>query len=120
MKTSELAEEVGLNKLHVGRVRRKVSPDHQGGPLEDWEIAAIKKELGVITGAKRKRLIGLYGDPRFPGFIEATDDENNKVTVQIPGNYEPEMFIGRSFLAEKREYSPGCFCYTYNPFKQDD
>jgi len=121
MKTGELAEEIGKNKLHVGRVRRKVSPDHKGGPLEDWEIKAIKKELGVITGAHRMKVTGLFGDSRYPNFIEALNKATNeKHTVQIPSGYEPEMFVGKTFWVEEREYSPDRFVYSYNPYKQDD
>lgn len=120
MKTSELAEEIGFNKLHVGRVRRKVSPDHKGGPLEEWEVDAIKKELGVLTQPSRIKVQGIYGDSRFPNFIECIDhQENKKVTVQVPPSYEPEMFIGKDIWVEQREYCPGLFVYTYNPYKQD-
>ncbi len=121
MKTSELAEEIGKNKLHIGRVRRKVSPDHNGGPLEDWEIEAIKKELGVLTDAHKVKVVGIYGDSKYPNFVEATDHtQKTKYTVQIPNGYKPEMFIGRWFWIEQREYSPNHYVYTYNPYKQDD
>ena len=120
MKPSELAKEAGTTAMHIGKVRRRVSPDHQGGKLEDWEVEAIRKELGILTDAHRIQLTGLYGDSRFPGFIEATPDGKQKITVQIPPNYEPENFIGRKFWAEQREYSPNFYVYTYNPFKQDE
>lgn len=120
MKTSDLAQEIGFNKLHVGRVRRKVSPDHEGGPLEDWEIEAIKKELGVLTNPTRLRLQGLFGDSKYPNFVEAVeDDQKTKHVVQIPSGYEPEMFIGKWFWAEQREYSPNHYVFSYNPYKQD-
>jgi hypothetical protein len=120
MKTSELAKEIGYDKLHVGRVRRKVSPDHKGGALEPWEIDAIKKELGVLTDPKRRKLTGYYGDARFPNFIECVDFETKeRLTVQIPPSYEPEMFIGKEIWVEQREYCPGLFVYSYNPYKQD-
>jgi hypothetical protein len=120
MKTSELANEIGHNKLHVGRIRRRVSPRNDGGPLEDWEINAIKKELGILTDAHRVRVQGIFGDSKYPNFVEAIDADGNKYTVQIPGGYEPEMLIGKSFWIEQREYSPNHYVYSYNPWKQDD
>jgi hypothetical protein len=121
MKTSELAKDMGFNKLHVGRVRRKVSPDHEGGPLDEWEIRAIKKELGVLTNPDRIKVQGIYGDSRYPNFVECHERESDrKVTVQIPPSYEPEMFIGKEIWVEQREYAPGRFVYSYNPYKQDE
>ena len=119
MKSSELAEEIGFNKLHVGRIRRKVSPNHKGGRLEDWEIEAIKKELGILTAPTRRRVQGIYGDSKYPNFVECLDEDlHEKVTVQIPTNYEPEMFIGKHIWVEQREYSPGRFVFYYNPYTQ--
>ena len=119
MKTSELADELGMNKLHLGRVRRKVSPDHKGGPLSDKEIALIRKELGILTNPSIRKVQGIYGDSRYPNFVECYDaDKEEKLTVQIPAGYEPEMFVGKHITVEQREYSPGRFVYSYNPWKQ--
>lgn len=119
MKTSELAEELGMNKLHVGRIRRKVSPDNKGGPLDEAEIEAIRKELGILTNPSRRKVQGVFGDSRYPNFVECIDiEKNEKITVQIPTGYEPEMFIGKHITVEQREYSPGRYVYSYNPYKQ--
>lgn len=119
MKASELEKEIGVHRLQIGRVRKRLFPESSGAITEE-EAEAIKRDLKIITSPDRFDVLVRYVNPKYPNFVEATDAEGKeKYIVQVPSGYQVENFKGRWIKVGRREHRPGHFVYEYNPYDNE-
>jgi hypothetical protein len=123
MKPKQLAEELGLTAMQIGRTRKQLFPDYEKGTdLSEEEIEAIKEGLGVETfgpkftegtvtyarnGSRQVEvsMMGKNGEIiRAPAFIPLAVNAEGLFLQRIPLeyiDYEGTRYYRHAALSEK-------------------
>jgi hypothetical protein len=115
MKCSELAKELGITPMHVGRLRKQIAPDYSLADLNDSIVCKIRRiiadveesaeeEVAPVLESSRVRALVMHrGHGRF--MLCGLYHNAERVVAMMPTGFSLDDVVGQNVWLEEIEYN---------------
>jgi len=119
MKCKDIANEYQVTAMQVGRVRRKLNPDHDGGDLSSDEVEALRCYFDELEGVLERKEMEKSVEPQYvEGYVSYVQHGRREVECKIrdggqiktvyalvPTSVDPVRILNTSIKLEWIEYN---------------
>jgi len=117
MKPKDLAKELNITPMHVGRLRKQIFPDAPKGDLTSEQVEAIRELIDETESQEARKEMEVALEPVIKNAIVEIAKENNRrvqarllpdmerIMVLMPMGCDPKRFLRKPIKVEEIEYN---------------